>query len=109
MINSGYTRNGKRIIIDVVGFTKTLTNPGDPNALIDEVLSIMYRVPLSAGTKQNMKQQLLLSNQVQDYYWTNAWVAYIQDPSNQNNFTTVNTRLKELYKYLMNLAEYQLA
>lgn len=109
MINSGYTRNGKKIIIDAVAFTKTLANPGDPNALIDEVLEMIYRVPLSAATKQSIKQQILLSNQVQDYYWTNAWVAYMQDPANQNNFTTVNTRLKSLYQYLMNLAEYQLA
>ena len=108
MITTGYTRNGKKIIIDAVAFTRTLPNPGDPNALIDDALSIIYRVPLTAQTKQTLKQQILLSNQTQDYYWTNAWNAYIADPTNATNFNVVNTRLKSLYQYFMDLSEYQL-
>jgi uncharacterized protein (DUF1800 family) len=109
MITNGYTRNGKKIIIDAVSFTKTLSNPGDPNVLIDDALSILYRAPLSSQSKQTIKQQILLSNQAQDYYWTNAWSAYIADPTNQANFNVVNNRLKNFYQYLMNLSEYQLA
>jgi len=109
MILSGYTRNGKKIIIDAVAFTRTLPNPSDPNALIDDALSIIYRVPMSTQAKQTLKQQILLSNQAQDYYWTNAWNAYIADPTNQTNFNVVNTRLKALYQYFMDLSEYQLA
>ncbi|MFN2458316.1 MAG: DUF1800 family protein [Chitinophagaceae bacterium] len=109
MITSGYTRSGKKIIIDAVAFTKTLPNPADPNLLIDDALKIIYRVPLSATAKQTIKQQILLSNQTADYYWSNAWNAHIAEPSNQMNYNIVNTRLKSLYQYLMNLAEYQLA
>jgi len=109
MINSGYTVNGKKLIIDVLAFTRTLPNPADPNALIDAALSIIYRVPLSVQSKQTIKQQILLSNQSEDYYWSNAWNAYIVDPSNVTNFNIVNTRLKSLYKYFLGLAEYQLA
>jgi uncharacterized protein (DUF1800 family) len=109
MITNGYTRNGRRIIIDAVGFTQTLPNPGDPNALIDDALAIMYRIGLSAATRQKIKEQILLTNQTQDFYWTNAWSAYIANPSNQTNYNVVNTRLKALYQYFMNLPEYQLA
>ncbi len=109
MITTGYSRNGKKIVIDAVAFTKTLPNPGDPNLLIDDALSIIYRVPLSPAAKQTIKQQILLSNQTQDYYWSNAWNAYIANPADQSNLTIVNNRLKSLYQYLMNLAEYQLA
>jgi uncharacterized protein (DUF1800 family) len=109
MINTGYSRNGRRIIINAVAFTQTLPNPGDPNALIDDALAILYRMDLSASTRHSIKQQILLTNQTQDYYWNNAWTAYIADPSNQSNFNVVNTRLKSLYQYLMNLPEYQLA
>lgn len=109
MILTGYSRNGKRIIINAVAFTQSLSNPGDPNLLIDEALSILYRVPISAASKQIIKEQILLSNQTQDYYWTNAWNAYIADPANTANFNIVNTRLKSFYQYLMNLSEYQLS
>jgi uncharacterized protein (DUF1800 family) len=109
MINNGYTRNGKKIIIDPIAFSQTLSNPADPNILIDDALAILYRVPLSATAKQTIKEQILLSNQTQDYYWTNAWNAYIVNPSDQAGFSIVNTRLKSLYQYLMNLSEYQLS
>jgi uncharacterized protein (DUF1800 family) len=109
MMNTGYSRNGRRIIIDAVTFTRTLPNADDPNALIDDALAILYRMNLSAQVKQTIKEQILLSNQTQDYYWTNAWTAYLANPSNQTNFNVVNTRLKSLYQYLMNLPEYQLA
>jgi hypothetical protein len=109
MILTGYTRNGRKIIFDAVAFTRTLPNPSDPNDLINDALSIMYRVPMTTQSKDTLKQQILLSNQTQDYYWTNAWNAYIADPTNATNFNVVNTRLKALYQYFMNLSEYQLA
>jgi uncharacterized protein (DUF1800 family) len=109
MIQSGYTRNGKKIIINSVALTQLLPNPSDPNALIDDALAILYRMQLSATTKQSIKQQILLSNQTQDYYWTNAWNAYLADTTNQTNYNVVNNRLKSFYQYLMNLSEYQLA
>jgi uncharacterized protein (DUF1800 family) len=109
MITNGYTRAGKKIVINAVTFTQALSNPADPNILIDDALAILYRVPLSATAKQTIKEQILLSNQTQDYYWTNAWNAYIINPTDQASFNIVNTRLKSFYQYLMNLSEYQLS
>jgi hypothetical protein len=109
MIASGYSRNGKKIIIDAVAFTRSLPNPVDPNVLIDDALSIICRVSLSTQSKQTLKQQILLSNQTQDYYWSDEWNAYLADPSNMTTYNIVNTRLKTLYQYLMDLSEYQLS
>jgi hypothetical protein len=109
MVLNGYTRNGKTIRIDVVEFAKLLPNPADPNALIDDALRILFRIDLTAASKQSIKKQILLSNQDQDYYWSNAWNAYIVSPAGPGNFTTVNTRLRDLFRYLLSLAEYQLA
>lgn len=108
-ITTGYTRNSKKIVINAVTFTQTLPNPSDPNALIDDALAIIFRAPLSAASKQAIKEQILLSNQTQDYYWSNAWNAYIANPLDTASFNIVNNRLKSLYQYLMNLAEYQLS
>lgn len=109
MIGTGFTENGKTIVIDAVEFTKTLPNPSDPNLLINDVLDILYRVPLSDQSKQIIKQQILLTNQTQDYYWTNAWIIYMSNPGDPAAYNVVNNRLRDLYKYFMNLAEYQLA
>lgn len=108
-ITMGYMQGGITLKIDPVAFAKTLPNPGDPNALIDDSLAILYRVPLSATSKATIKKQILLTNQDQDYYWTNAWTAHTSNPSDTMAYEVVHMRLQTFYKYLMNLAEYQLS
>ena len=108
MINTGYTRNSQRVQFNCVTFAQTLTNPGNPNDLIDEALKIFFRNDLSIQSKSQIKTQILLSGQQWDYYWTNAWTAWVASPTTAN-FNTINTRLKSLFQYFFNLSEYQLA
>jgi uncharacterized protein (DUF1800 family) len=109
MLANGYTRGGKNIKIDPVLFAKTLPNPGDPNDLISDSIKYLFRLPLLQTSKDQLKKDILLSGQTQDYYWTNAWTAYIANPNDTTNANIVKTRLKDLFQYLMKLAEYQLA
>ncbi len=108
MTNSGYLRNGFRMQFDFTKIAKTFSNPGNPNDLLKDALNYFYRIQVSPQTMAQMKTQMLLSNQLYDYYWTNAWSAYISNPTTPN-FNTVNTRLKDLFRYIMNLSEYQLS
>ena len=91
----------------ILNFTATLSNPGDPNALIQEVIDIMLREDLSATIKTFLKD-FLLTGQTTDSYWTTAWANYISAPSNPTYLNIVNTRLTNLYKYIMSMPEYQL-
>jgi uncharacterized protein (DUF1800 family) len=109
MMGSGYTRSGKTIKIDIIAFAKTLSNPGDPNILIDDAVLWILRLPLQQTSKDQLKKDILLSGQTSDYYWTNAWTAYIANPADTTNANIVKTRLTTLFQYLMKLAEYQLA
>jgi uncharacterized protein (DUF1800 family) len=108
MTNTGYSRNGFVMKYDFVLFARSFFNSGNPNDLVDEALSYMYRLDISPQIKKQTKTQLLLSNQQYDYYWTNAWAANIANPTTAN-LNIVNTRLKDLFRYLMNLSEYQLS
>lgn len=108
MIQTGYVRNGFRVQFNCVAFAQSLGNPGNPNDLIDEALKYFYRNDLTALSKAQIKTQILLTNQQWDYYWTNAWAAYVSNPT-AGNFNTVNTRLRSLFQYFFNLSEYQLA
>ena len=108
MLETGYTRNGKKIIVDTIQFAKTVClNPSDPNILIDSIFSFLLSTDITATLKSSLKIQILLTGQANDYYWTEAWNAYISKP-NTINFNIVNTRLKVLLKYIMNLPDYQL-
>jgi uncharacterized protein (DUF1800 family) len=109
MISTGNTMNSVTLVIDPLAFVQKLSNPGDPNLLISDSLDILYRVPLSDDSKTYLKQSILLSGQTTDYYWTQAWTNYINNPSDMIAKETVLTRLQALYKYLMNLPEYHLS
>lgn len=109
MTQSGYTFNGKKIMVDGAEFAKTLSNPGDPNVLIDDILKIIFRIDLLAATKTQLKTDILLGGQSSDYYWTDAWNLFISSPANTANTATVKNRIRDLIKYFMDLSEYQLA
>jgi hypothetical protein len=109
LVMTGYMRNNLNLIIDPLEFTKQFPNAGDPNQLINDVLDVLYRVPISDTAKATIKTQILLTGQTDDTYWTNAWTIYLQNPTNPQAYNPVYTRLQTLYKYFMNLAEYQLA
>jgi uncharacterized protein (DUF1800 family) len=109
LIVNGYTFNSKKIQIDGAEYVKTLSNPANPNILIDDLVSALFRIDLSAASKAQLKRDILLSGQTTDSYWTDAWNVFINNPGNTANTTTVKNKLRDLIKYLMNLAEYQLA
>ena len=106
---NGYTFNTKKLILDGVAFAQTLPNPADPNTLIADSIKYLFRISLSQASKDQIKKDILLGGQSTDYYWTDAWNIFITNPANTANATIVKNRLRDLYKYLMNLAEYQLA
>ncbi len=109
MIVNGYTFNGKKIQIDGTVYALTLSNPGDPNKLIDDIVKQIYRIDISTASKNQLKTDILLGGQSTDFYWTDAWNLFLSTPSNTSNTTTVKNRLRDLIKYLMNISEYQLA
>ncbi|MFT3948551.1 MAG: DUF1800 domain-containing protein [Agriterribacter sp.] len=105
----GYTTNNFLLKVDAVSFAKSLSNPGDPKMLVEDSLAILYRIPLSDTIKEQLKKEILLTGQANDYYWTNAWNTYVANPTDMMAYETVHTRLNDLYKYLLALPEYQLA
>ncbi|MEO7530640.1 MAG: DUF1800 domain-containing protein, partial [Sediminibacterium sp.] len=109
MVQSGYTFNGKKMLIDGAEFAKTLSNPGDPNQLINDIVKIIYRIDISPASKTQLKTDILLGGQSSDYYWTDAWNLFISTPTNTANTNTVKNRIRDLLKYFMDLSEYQLA
>ena len=109
MISTGDMMSMIQLVIDPIAFAKKLPSPQDPNLLISDSLDILYRVPISDESKLYIKEAILLTGQINDYYWTDAWNAYIANPTDMVAKDTVLTRLQSLYKYLMNLPEYHLS
>jgi uncharacterized protein (DUF1800 family) len=109
MLSAGYTRGGKNIKIDPTVFAKSLPNPGNPNALVSDSIAYLFRLPLTQASMDQLKHDIILGGQTNDYYWTNAWTAWVANPNDTVNANIVKTKLASLYQYLLKLAEYQLS
>ncbi len=109
LIGKGDMMDGTTLQIDAIAFAKSLPAPHDPNKLIADSLSVLIRPPMSDSSVALLKNSILLGNLSNDIYWTNTWLAYTSDPNDMNAYTSVNNKLRALYKYLMNLPEYHLS
>ncbi|MCE2962245.1 MAG: DUF1800 family protein [Chitinophagales bacterium] len=103
----GYTKRSFKIQVDTINYTKGFLNPSDPNKLIDDALGFLHTIPATAELKTYLKS-ILLFGQSQDYYWTNAWNDHINSPNDAAKKKLVSDLLFAFYKYILELAEYQL-
>jgi len=111
MINGGYSRNSKKVVIDPFILANELPAPSNPDALIADSVKVLYMVDLPDKEKKYMKEEILLSGlkgMNSDHYWTDAWNKLSSNPEDAANKKDVTNKLKKLYQYLMNLPQYQL-
>jgi uncharacterized protein (DUF1800 family) len=95
--------------VDPIAFTSKLTNPSEPNALINELVQLFYGPDVSATVKNSLKSTYLLKGQVTDFYWTNAYNSYIANPNNPgDDGKQVPKQLTDLFAYMFSAAEYHL-
>jgi hypothetical protein len=103
----GYTKRSFKISTDLVDFTKKFSNPENPNVLIDDALAYLHTIPPTPELKAYLKN-ILLYGQAQDYYWSNWWTDHINSPADTAKKKIVTDILTLFYKYIVELAEYNL-
>jgi uncharacterized protein (DUF1800 family) len=107
LVRTGYTTAGATINVDVIAFVQSLSNPGDPNVIIDEAAQQLFAIPITANQKAFLKETLLPG--LPDYEWTAEWDAYVTDPSNSTKLNSVRSKLQALFSFMMEMPEYQLS
>lgn len=108
MVYVGYRRSGFNLIYDTIAFADQFPNPQDPNALINNITTYFHPIPLSQTSKDTLKIAYLLTGQLTDSYWTDAWNAHKSNPADVTAKKAVTDRLMALLKHMFGLAEYQL-
>ena len=109
ILSNGYTFSGFKMIVDVLSYSRKLKSPGDPNKLIEEVSLHLLGLPISVQHRDQLKKDILLSGQSEDYYWSGAWDTYIASPSNDTNTKYIKNAITSLIRYFLELPEYQLS
>lgn len=92
--------------LDPTSLAKQLSDPSNPDTLIADLVKLLYPNPLSSDQLATLHDQLLPG--LPNYEWTNEWSVFTSDPTNATKKAAVSTKLTNLLKYMLELAEYQL-
>ena len=96
-----------KVYADLIQFIGSLDQPEDINQMLAQVTQLTLGIAPSQGTMDRIKS-VLLDGQDQDYYWTNAWNQYQQNPEDQQIKSVISNRLKYTFQYIFQLGECQL-
>jgi uncharacterized protein (DUF1800 family) len=106
MIARGLVRLGARAQINTVAFCESLPVTPDPNLLLERLGRLLLGLDISEA-RMNYLKSILLSGQEEDYYWTDAWLNYVNFPTTANR-NIVKSRLDAVFSYLLAIPEYHL-
>ncbi len=98
---------GPKIRIPALPFLRKIDNPNDPNAVIREFAQLFFPKPLTAEVRANLKEILIPG--LPDFEWTVEYGNYRQNPSDVNLANAVETKLRNLLKAMLSMAEFQLS
>ena len=97
-----------RVKANLIELLKGLDNSPDANLMIDEVNELLMGLKISDEEKTYLKKQVLLGGQETDSYWSESWYNHINNPSDEVAKGEVESRLKDLFKALLQLGEVHL-
>jgi uncharacterized protein (DUF1800 family) len=102
-----YVNGNNSYKADLPAFASSLSNPSDPDILIEEITKYTFGLPISL-TKRNHFKAILLNNQSSNSYWTLAWADYLANPTDPLALGTVTNRLRLVLTEMLRMAEHQL-
>lgn len=106
LVQSGYTTGGATMKMDVLAFVKTLSNPSDPNVVLDETVRLLFANPITANQRAFLKDTLIPG--LPDYEWTVEWNTYTANPTDPTAISAVSSKLIALIKFMMEMPEFHL-
>ncbi|MEM6771250.1 MAG: DUF1800 family protein, partial [Bacteroidota bacterium] len=91
---------------DYLAWISQLDGATDPNELIKGITELLLPLPLTEGQLTNLKEVLIPG--LPDFEWTVEYGEYLNDPSDQDLAAAVETKLRNLFRAIFGLAEFQL-
>lgn len=105
--NNGFgLGDGVRAKFDYLGWIKLLPNATDPNALITGIVERLLPRALTDGQLANLKEALIPG--LPDFEWTVEYGDHIANPNDEDLAASVEAKLRDLFRAVFSLAEFQL-
>lgn len=106
-VSNGFRDGDVRIEVDLLALLETVEDPFDPNVLIADWVERFLPQPLAESALTSLKNVLIPG--LPDFEWTEEYVLYLQDPSDEMIEKSVLSKLEALLLSILTLAEYQLS
>lgn len=104
---NGLNYEGYTLVFDPIPFIKGLSQPSDVNAVLDEITRYLMPIPLTVGQKAFLKETLIPG--LPDYEWTIEWDHYLANETDPMTANAMRSKLKQLFRTIMQMPEYQLS
>ena len=101
-----YNTGGNSFRIDVLALIAELSNPYDPNILIEDLAELFYPNSITENQVDFLKSILIPG--LPDFEWTEEYANHIADPDDQNLMNSVDSKLRDLISSMMSLSEFYL-
>ncbi len=95
--------------IDSIAYVQMMSSPGDAFKLVDDLAGEISGLALTQKQKDYLLQNVMGLPPGAEYNWTDAWNLYVQNPNNTTAKNAVTAILNSLLKFMLRMAEAQLA
>jgi uncharacterized protein (DUF1800 family) len=103
--NDSFSRSPK-VKIDVINMVESTSDPLDINKMLIEISNNLFAYALPEATIITLKEILIPG--LPDFEWTIEYLAFRQNPDDEDLKRIITTKLRSMFNYLMNLPEFQL-
>ena len=103
---AGFNQGGMRFDFDWLGWIEQIPNATDPNDLIQGITELLLPRDLTEGQLANLKEALIPG--LPDFEWTVEYGIYLESPDDEDLRNSVLAKLRDLFRAVFNLAEFQL-
>ncbi|MCS6807987.1 MAG: DUF1800 domain-containing protein [Bacteroidota bacterium] len=97
----------QRITFDSIRFLQQFPNPEDPVKVVDNLAQHFFAIDLTEQQKGELLEKVFLPN-LPPYEWTMEWNDFMRTPNDVQKRNLIKTRLDNLIRYMMQIAEYQI-
>jgi uncharacterized protein (DUF1800 family) len=106
-VNDQATQTTQRITFDSITFLQQFPNPEDPIKVIENLTQHFFAIDLTEIQKEQLLSTVLLPG-LPEYEWTQEWSDFMRTPNDVAKRNQIKTKLDNLVRYMMRLAEYQI-
>lgn len=104
---TGFVQEGVLNDIDPLGLIGALSNPYDPNVLIQDLALVLFPNGVTDNQVAFLKEILIYG--LPDFEWTTEYAEHIANPDDVALMNSVSQKVRGLLRAMMNLSEFYLS